>query len=43
MYKLTTSGVSFGGRGGKTLIVGVLGSGIHRASTGEFDGILQLH
>jgi hypothetical protein len=36
-------GVSLGEYGGKTLTTGVPGRGVHRASTEEFDGILQLH
>jgi hypothetical protein len=32
-----------GERGGKTPTAGALGRGVHQASTGELDGISQLH
>jgi hypothetical protein len=35
--------VSLGGRGSKILTAGAPGRGVDRASTGELDGILQLH
>jgi hypothetical protein len=41
--KLTTSGVSLSGCGGKIPTSSAPGRGAHRASTGEFDGISQLH
>jgi hypothetical protein len=39
----TTSSVSLDGLDGKTLTAGAPGRGAHRRSTGELDGIIQLH
>jgi hypothetical protein len=40
---LTTSEISLDGLGSKILTAGVPGRGVHRPSTGELDGIFQLH